>query len=89
MATLCLTLVVQETGERYEEAETGTRENGSAIAIRDSYPLKGGAVRYSDGAPSAGTSEVMNNRTIEFVTNRNGRVVSTEYVTVSRANPQV
>jgi hypothetical protein len=86
MAVKELTLVVQESGGRYEETETGTRENGSAIATRDSYPLKGGLVTYSDGAPPPGTSEVMkriNDSTREFVTTRDGKVTSTERVTMS------
>jgi hypothetical protein len=86
MATKEETLIIQETGAGYEATAKGTRENGSAISARASFPLKGGPVTYSEGAPPAGTSLAMkkiNDSTFDLITTRGGKVVFTTHIIVS------
>jgi hypothetical protein len=80
------TIVIEEITERYDVTVKGTQENGSAISARYSHPLKGGLVTYS-GLP-AGNSEMVvvnrtNDSTLEFIRSRDGKVVTTNHVTVS------
>jgi hypothetical protein len=80
------TMVMQATSERYEVTAKGTRENGSAISARWSDPIKGGPVTYSEGAPPAGTSDAwkrITDSTGDFITTRDGKVMSTGHWTVS------
>ena len=52
MAVKEQTIVIQETGKRYETTVKGTLENGSAMSVRFSGPVKGGPTTYSEGAGS-------------------------------------
>jgi hypothetical protein len=80
------TLVIQKTGEGYEITMKGTRENNSPFVVRYSVPQKGGPLTFAEGAPPTGTSMAskrINDRTVDLITTRDGKAVSTNHVTVS------
>jgi hypothetical protein len=63
----------------------GTREDGSTILVKYSTPLTGGPVTYDSPLPAGltVTSKRPNQRTVEMVTMREGKEVSTQRNTVS------
>jgi hypothetical protein len=80
------TFAFQVTSDQFEVIAKGTRENGSAISAHAVFPPKGGPIAYSDGAPPAGTSLVMkriSDSAFDLITTRDGKVVSTNHVTLS------
>jgi hypothetical protein len=80
------TSTIEETNGQANVTIKGTRENGSAISTKYSTPRNGGPVTYSEGGPPAGVSVAskrINDRTVELVTSRDGKEVSTTHVTVS------
>jgi hypothetical protein len=79
------TLVMQATSEKYEVTLKGKRESGSPFSARCSDPTKGGPVTYSEGAPSAGTSDAwkkINDSTGDFITTQTGKVILTQHCAV-------
>jgi hypothetical protein len=86
MAVNAETQVLQATGDQYVLSAKGTRENGAAISSRASFPLKGGPVTYTEGAPPAGISRTMkriNESTLDFSETRDGKVDGTIHAVVS------
>jgi len=80
------TMVIEETADTATVTIKGTRENGSAASTKYTTPLKGGPVNYTEGAPPAGVSVAttrIDERTVDFITTRDGKTVSTNHVTVS------
>ena len=80
------TMTVEESNGQATVTFKGTRENGSPASMKYTTPLNGGAVNYSEGGPPAGvsvTTKRINDRAVDFITTNNGKVVSTNHVTVS------
>ncbi len=80
-------IVVEQTSDMATVTITGTREDDSATpVVKYSTPMKGGVADYSEGAPPAGvsvTTKRIDERTIDIITTRDGKVVGTSHVTVS------
>jgi hypothetical protein len=86
MAVKEQTVVIQETTEQWEVTVTSTQENGSVMSLRYSHPLEGGPVTFAEGAPPAGifaSIKTINDRTVDFIITRGGKVVETRHRTVS------
>ena len=80
------TIAIQETGDTATVTISGTREDASAILTKYTVPVHGGPVVYSEGTPPAGVSsgtKRIDDRTVDFITTRDGKEVSTNHVTVS------
>jgi len=80
------TMVVQETSSTAAVTLSGNREDGSAVLTKYNTPTGGGPVTYTENGPPAGVSVVtkrINDRTVDFITTRDGKEVSTNHVTVS------
>ena len=79
------TLVIEMNSDDGTVTMKGTREDGSAILVKYSTPLTGGPVKYDSPLPAGVTvmSKRPDQRTVEMVTMRDGKEVSTQRNTVS------
>jgi len=79
------TLIIEMTSDDGTVTMKGTREDGSAILVKYSTPLAGGPVKYDSPLPAGMTvtSKRLDPRTVEMVTMRDGKEVSTQRNTVS------
>ncbi|MGD1098520.1 MAG: hypothetical protein ABSB35_41890 [Bryobacteraceae bacterium] len=82
-------MVIQDTSDTASVTISGTREDASAVLTKYTTPRKGGPVMYSEGAPPAGVSVVtkrIDDRTVDLITTRDGKVVSTNHAVISADN---
>jgi hypothetical protein len=80
------TSVIEESSDQATVTLKGTRENGSAISTKYTVLRNGGPISYSEGGPPAGVSVAskrINDRTVDFITTRDGKEVSTTHITVN------
>ena len=49
----------REVGHEFELTVTGTRRDGSPISVKATHPQQGGVIKYQQGAPAEGISEVI------------------------------
>jgi len=79
------TLTIEMTNDDGTVTMRGTREDGSAILVKYSTPITGGPVKYDSPLPAGliVTSKRLDQRTVEMVTMRDGKEVSTQRNTVS------
>jgi hypothetical protein len=79
------TLTIEITSDDGTVTMKGTREDGSAVLVKYSTPLTGGPVKHDSPLPAGMTvtSKRPDQRTVEMVTTRDGKEVSTQRNTVS------
>lgn len=81
-----LTAVVAEEGENLMVTVKGTSGDGTPVSIKYSLPMKGGAVSYSEGAPTTGataSAKRVNATTIDGTNSLNGKQVGSTHSVVS------
>jgi hypothetical protein len=81
-----LTVVVAEQGENLEVTVNGTSGDGTPISVKYAFPMKGGALSYTEGAPTTGatvTTKRVNATTIDGTSSVNGKEVSSAHSVVS------
>ena len=81
-----LTVVVAEQGENLMVTVKGTGGDGAPISVKYAFPMKGGAVSYTEGAPTTGataTTKRVNATTINGTSSLNGKEVASSHSVVS------
>ena len=78
-------LIIEMIGDDGVVTMKGTREDGSAVLVKYSTPVAGGPAKYDSPLPAGMTvtSKRLDQRTVEMVTMRDGKEVSTQRSTVS------
>jgi len=81
-----VSVAVVEKGADYGVTVTGTDPTGKPISVKYSFPMKGGAVTYTEGAPPSGATAVtkrVNATTIDSTSTLNGKEVGSTHTTLS------
>ena len=81
-----LTVVVAEQGQNLVVTVKGTGGDGSPISVKYAFPMKGGALTYTEGAPPTGatvTTKRVNPTTIDGMSSLNGKEVASSHSVVS------
>ena len=81
-----LTVVVAEQGENLAVTVKGTAGDGTPISVKYAFPMKGGAVSYTEGAPTTGATGAtkrVNATTINGTSSLNGKEVASSHTVVS------
>jgi hypothetical protein len=81
-----VTAVIAEQGANLEVTVKGTAGDGKPIAVKYTFPAKGGAVSYTEGAPATGatvTAKRVNPNTIDSASSLNGKEVGSTHAVVS------
>ena len=82
-----MTVVMTEQGANMAVTAKGVGADGTAISVKYSFPMKGGPVNYTEGAPASGTT-VVNKRidanTFESTITINGKDARTTRAVVSK-----
>jgi hypothetical protein len=82
-----VTVVVAEQGPDLAVTVKGTAGDGKPISVKYTFPIKGGAVSYTEGAPTSGatvTTTRVNASTIDGTSSLNGKEVGSGHSVVSR-----
>ena len=80
------TAVVTEKGADLAVTGTGTDGAGKATSVQYMFPMKGGALSYTEGAPASGATVVakrVNASTIDSTATLNGKEVGSTHATIS------
>ncbi len=86
MEVKALSAVVTEKGADLAVSGTGTDGAGKATSVQYMFPMKGGALSYTEGAPASGATVVakrVNASTIDSTATLNGKEVGSTHATVS------
>lgn len=81
-----LTAVVTEEGANLVVTVKGTAGDGKPISVKYTFPAKGGAVNYTEGAPPSGatvSSKRVNASTIDRTSSVNGKEVGGTHTVVA------
>jgi hypothetical protein len=81
-----LTAVLAEEGANLVVTVKGTTGDGKPIAVKYTFPAKGGAVTYAEGAPTSGatvTAKRVNASTLDSTSSLKGKEVSSTHAVVS------
>ena len=81
-----MTLVIAAEGDTATVALNGTLSGGQTISIKYTVPTAGGPINYTEGAPPAGMVDTLKNiddRTVEFTSTMNGKVILTQHIVAS------
>ena len=81
------TAVLAYQGDDYLVTGTGTDAAGKPIAVKYTFPKKGGPVAYTEGGPPSGTSATVkktDDYTLDSTTTRDGKVIQTAHTVVSK-----
>ena len=82
-----LTVVVASQGDDYLVTGTGTDTDGKPMAVKYTFPKKGGPVAYTEGGPPSGTSATVkktDDHTTDGTTTQDGKVIQTVHTVVSK-----
>jgi hypothetical protein len=80
-----LTVVVAEQGENLVVTVKGTGGDGTPVSVKYAFPMKGGALSYTEGAPTTGatvTTKRVNATTIDGASSLNGKEVASAHSVV-------
>ncbi len=81
-----LTAVLAEEGANLVVTVKGTAGDGKPISVKYTFPAKGGAVNYTEGAPPTGataTAKRPNASTIDSTSSLNGKEVGSTHTVVA------
>jgi hypothetical protein len=81
-----VTVVVAEEGANLVVTVKGTAGDGKPISVKYTFPAKGGAVNYTEGAPASGatvTSKRVNASTIDSTSSLNGKEVGSTHAVLA------
>ena len=81
-----LTVVVAEQGENLVVTVKGTLGDGTPISVKYAFPMKGGALSYTEGAPTTGataTTKRVNANTLDGTSSLNGKEIASSHSVVS------
>jgi hypothetical protein len=81
-----VTAVVAEQGANLEVTVKGTAGDGKPISVKYTFPVRGGAASYTEGAPASGataTIKRVNASTIDSTSSLNGKDVGSTHAVVS------
>jgi hypothetical protein len=81
-----VTVVVAEEGANLVVTVKGTAGDGKPISVKYTFPAKGGAVNYTEGAPASGatvTSKRVNASTIDSTSSLNGKEVGSTHAVIA------
>ena len=76
-------LVMEEQGENLSVTATGTNSDGSALSVKYTVPLKGGAGQVQEGPYDAISSKVVSAKVRENTYSKNGKEVAVRHTVVS------
>lgn len=81
-----ITAVVAEDGANMVVTVKGTTGDGKPISVKYTFPAKGGAVTYTEGAPASGatvSSKRVNASTLDSTSSLNGKEVGSTHAVVA------
>ena len=81
------TAVLAYQGDDYLVTGTGTDAAGKPIAVKYTFPKKGGPVAYTEGGPPSGTSATVkktDDYTLDGTTMQDGKVIATANTVASK-----
>jgi hypothetical protein len=81
-----VTAVIAEEGANLVVTVKGTAGDGKPISVKYTFPAKGGAVNYTEGAPASGatvTSKRVNASTIDSTSSLNGKEVGSTHAVIA------
>jgi hypothetical protein len=81
-----VTAVIAEEGANLVVTVKGTAGDGKPISVKYTFPAKGGAVNYTEGAPASGatvTSKKVNASTIDSTSSLNGKEVGSTHAVIA------
>jgi hypothetical protein len=79
-----VTLVIEEEGESLHVTATGTNADGSALSLKYTVPLKGGAAQVQEGPYDAISSKVVSSDVRENSYSKGGKEVASRRIMVSK-----
>jgi hypothetical protein len=81
-----VTAVIAEEGANLVVTVKGAAGDGKPISVKYTFPAKGGAVNYTEGAPASGatvTSKRVNASTIDSTSSLNGKEVGSTHAVIA------
>ena len=81
-----VTVVITEEGANLVVTVKGTAGDGKPISVKYTFPAKGGAVNYTEGAPASGAtvnSKRVNASTIDSTSSLNGKEVGSTHAVLA------
>jgi hypothetical protein len=81
------TVVVASQGDDYLVNGTGIDAAGKPMAVKYTFPKKGGVCTYTEGGPPSGTSETIkkiDDYTLDSTATRDGKVIEAVHVVVTK-----
>jgi hypothetical protein len=81
-----VTAVIAEEGANLVVTVKGTAGDGKPISVKYTFPAKGGAVNYTEGAPASGatvTSKRVNASTLDSTSSLNGKEVGSTHAVIA------
>ena len=81
-----LTVVVAEQGENLVVTVKGTGGDGTPISVKYAFPMKGGALSYTEGAPTTAvtaTTKRVNANTLDGTSSLDGKEIASSHTVVS------
>lgn len=79
-----VTLVIEEQGDNLHVAATGTNTDGSALSVKYTVPVKGGAGHVEDGPYDAIRSRMINANVRENRYSKGGKEVTSRRIVVTK-----
>ena len=79
-APKAVTVVIAEKGADYSVSATGTDGAGKPTSVKYTFPMKGGPIAYTEGAPASGATVAIkrvNANTLEGTSTLNGKETGT------------